>query len=128
MGGDPFAGHDQRQQPVTRNHVRHHAEPVARFSQAMHDNDTAIKRFLFTNMYRHYKLNRMTSKGRRVVKDLFQLLISEPECLPTDWRQQAGQPNSEPTARLVAEYIAGMTDRYALDEHKRLFDLQARIS
>ena len=108
--------------------IRRHAEPVACFSQAMHDNDAAIKRFLFTNMYRHYKLNRMTSKGRRVVKDLFQLLISEPECLPTDWRQQAGQPNSEPTARLVAEYVAGMTDRYALDEHKRLFDLQARIS
>ena len=114
--------------PKSAASVRHHAEPVARFSQAMHDNDTAIKRFLFTNMYRHYKLNRMTSKGRRVVKDLFQLLIGEPECLPTDWRQQAGQPNSEPTARLVAEYIAGMTDRYALDEHKRLFDLQARIS
>ncbi len=108
--------------------IRSHVHPVASFSQVMNNNDAAIKNFLFENMYRHYKLNRMTSKGRRVVKDLFQLLLKEPECLPTEWRQCVGEPNSESTAWLVSDYIAGMTDRYALDEHKRLFDLQARIS
>jgi len=79
-------------------------------------------------MYRHYKLNRMTSKARRVVKDLFQLLVSEPECLPTEWRALTGKSNTAPTAQIVADYVAGMTDRYALDEHRRLFDVQARTS
>ncbi len=79
-------------------------------------------------MYRHYKLNRMTSKGRRVIKDLFGLLVAEPECLPTEWRLLAGKPDDQQTAQVVADYIGGMTDRFALDEHRRLFDLQARIS
>ena len=114
--------------PKNADDVRHHRDPVAGFSEAMRENDAAIKDFLFSNMYRHYKLNRMTSKGKRVVKDLFQLLLEEPECLPTEWRERAGAPYREPTAWLVADYIAGMTDRYALDEHKRLFDLQTRIS
>jgi len=114
--------------PKSAADVRNHDKPVAGFSEAMRSNDAAIKGFLFPNMYRHYKLNRMTSKGRRVVKDLFQLLLKEPECLPTEWREHAGDAESERTAWLVADYIAGMTDRYALDEHRRLFDLQARIS
>jgi dGTPase len=70
----------------------------------------------------------MTSKARRVVRELFDLLVSEPECLPTEWRARAGGPRQTATARLVADYIAGMTDRYALDEHRRLFDVQARTS
>lgn len=108
--------------------IRGHGKPIAGFSEAMRENDAAMKGFLFPNMYRHYKLNRMTSKGRRVVKDLFHLLLAEPECLPTEWRARAGAPGSEQTAWLVGDYIAGMTDRYAHDEHRRLFDLQARIS
>jgi len=89
----------------------------------MRGNDAALKRFLHENMYRHYKLNRMTSKGRRVVRDLFQLLVGEPECLPTDWRKAAAKPNTVTTAEVVCDYIAGMTDRFAVDEHRRLFDL-----
>lgn len=108
--------------------VRHYSHPVAGFSQEMRENDAALKKFLFENMYRHYKLNRMTSKARRVVKDLFNLLVEEPECLPTEWRKSAGKPGSQETAELVADYIAGMTDRHALDEHRRLFDVQARTS
>lgn len=108
--------------------VRRLGRPVAGFSAEMRDNDAGIKAFLFANMYRHYKLNRMTSKGRRVIKELFRLLIAEPECLPTEWRILAGAPESEQTAQVVADYLGGMTDRYALDEHRRLFDLQARIS
>ncbi|MAH83362.1 MAG: deoxyguanosinetriphosphate triphosphohydrolase [Rhodospirillaceae bacterium TMED8] len=114
--------------PKNVTDIRLHDQPVAGFSDEMRENDAAIKGFLFPNMYRHYKLNRMTSKGRRVVKDLFKLLVNEPECLPTNWRDDAHHPGSENTARIVADYIAGMTDRYALDEHRRLFDLQARIS
>ncbi len=114
--------------PKTPDDVRRLAQPVAGFSDKMRDNDKALKRFLFDNMYRHYKLNRMTSKARRVVKDLFGLLIQEPECLPTDWRKKANGAKSVETAEAVADYIGGLTDRAALDEHRRLFDLQARTS
>lgn len=114
--------------PKTAADIRALCEPVARFSESMRANDKALKSFLFENMYRHYKLNRMTSKGRRVVKDLFQLLLDEPECLPTEWRVRADKPGSRETAELVCDYIADMTDRLALDEHRRLFDLQSRTS
>ncbi|MCZ6608324.1 MAG: deoxyguanosinetriphosphate triphosphohydrolase [Alphaproteobacteria bacterium] len=114
--------------PATADDIRHCGQPVAGFSDGMGENEAALKAFLFENMYGHYKLNRMTSKARRVVKDLFRLLVDEPECLPTEWRCQAGAPGSAATAQLVADYIAGMTDRSALDEHRRLFDVQARTS
>jgi dGTPase len=114
--------------PTSADDVRHLKRPVAGFSPTMRENDAALKKFLFENMYRHYKLNRMTSKARRVVKDLFQLLVEEPECLPTEWRRKTHGPGTVATAQLVADYVAGMTDRYALDEHRRLFDVQARTS
>ena len=118
----------EQSQAETANDVRLLGRPIAGFSDQMRENDASIKKFLFENMYRHYKLNRMTSKGRRVIKELFHLLVAEPECLPTEWRVLAGQPGHEQTAQLVADFLGGMTDRYALDEHRRLFDLQARIS
>lgn len=108
--------------------VRHLRRPVAGFSDEMREWDAALKKFLFDNMYRHYKLNRMTSKARRVVKDLFCLLIREPECLPTEWRAKAEGPETQATAQHLCDFIAGMTDRYAGEEHRRLFDLHARTS
>jgi dGTPase len=77
-------------------------------------------------MYRHYRVNRMTSKARRVVQDLFRLLTAEPQILPPEWQRLAGAPDGPETARVVADYIAGMTDRFAMDEHRRLFDLHER--
>ena len=115
-------------EPDGADAIRNLGGPVAGFSAVMAENDRALKAFLFENMYRHYKLNRMTSKARRVARDLFKLLIEEPECLPTEWREKASGPKTEATAQLVADYIAGMTDRHALDEHRRLFDVQARTS
>ena len=114
--------------PASADAVRRAGTPVVGFSEAMQRNDVALKTFLFANMYRHYKLNRMTSKARRLVKDLFQLLVAEPGCLPTGWRRRAGAPATTETARVVADYIAGMTDRFAADEHRRLFDVQSRAS
>lgn len=114
--------------PKTAEEIRHLSAPVAQFSETMRANDKALKKFLFENMYRHYQLNRMTSKARRVVKDLFQLLLTEPECLPTEYRDHAGKANSKQTAELVCDYVASMTDRLAQDEHLRLFDLQSRSS
>ena len=96
--------------------------PVAAFSDGMRNNDRALKDFLFERMYRHYRVNRMSSKARRVVHDLFGLYLAEPECLPGEWRGLAAGPDDPHTARVAADYLAGMTDRYALDEHHRLFD------
>jgi dGTPase len=118
----------ERLSPRTAADIRNHRAPVAAFSAAMQENDRALKSFLFDNMYRHYKLNRMTSKARRLVRDLFRLFVDEPGCLPTDWRRLAAGPGEVRTARVVADYIAGMTDRFAGDEHRRLFDVQSRAS
>ena len=101
--------------------IRALGRPVAAFSKDMAENDRALKAFLFERMYRHDRVNHMSAKARRVVRDLFNLFLAAPERLPGDWRQQAGSPNSPVTARLAADYIAGMTDRYALEEHRRLF-------
>jgi dGTPase len=115
-------------QPASPAEIRHSSAPVVAFSSEMQENDQALKKFLFERMYRHYKLNRMSSKAKRVVRELFQLLIAEPGCLPTEWQRSAGAPHSLETARVVCDYIAGMTDRYALDEYRRLLDVQSRSS
>jgi len=112
----------------TATDVRNFDRPLAGFSEKMRNYDSQIKRFLFENMYRHYRLNRMTSKARRVVKSLFQLFLNEPECLPVEWRKLASEPGHVITAQVVADYVAGMTDRFAMDEHRHLFDLQSRSS
>lgn len=114
----------ERLQPGSPEEVRRLGEPLVAFSAEMRENDRALKRFLFQHMYRHYLVNRMTSKARRVVKDLYALLWHEPECLPPDWQASCDGKCGAATARAVADYIAGMTDRNALDEHRRLFDLQ----
>jgi dGTPase len=100
--------------------IRHRNQPVIAFSAAMTENDRALKRFLFTRMYRHDRVKAMTEVGRRVVRDLFDLYLPHPERLPEEWRVEAAGRSKRETARLVCDYIAGMTDRYALDEHNRL--------
>jgi dGTPase len=99
--------------------------PVIGFSPGMYEYDRELRGFLFDRMYRHYRVNRMASKAHRIVQELFTLLLAEPQCLPTEWRQQTHGAGTLPTARIVADYIAGMTDRFALDEHYRLFDRHA---
>jgi dGTPase len=108
--------------PVSSDDVRDYGAPLVGFSEPLESDNKALKEFLFERMYRHYRVNRMTSKARRVVSDLFTLYVDEPECLPAEWRVGAEQPDRTLRARHVADYIAGMTDRFALDEHRRLFD------
>jgi dGTPase len=102
--------------------IRGLGAPVVAFSPALAGEAKGLRDFLFQHMYRHYRVNRMASKARRIVQELFQLLFAEPQCLPTEWRQLAENADASARARVVADYIAGMTDRYALDEHRRLFD------
>ena len=103
--------------------IRALGRPVVGFSPAMTATDRTIKAFLYKRMYEHWHLNRSHSKARRVVMDLFGLLFAEPNCLPPPWRERAEAAERPARARIVADYIAGMTDRFALDEHRRLFDL-----
>ena len=109
-------------QPADVAAIRSLDRPVASFSAELQTADRSVKAFLHEQMYRHWRRNRMTSKARRVVADLFRLLFAEPDCLPTEWRRRAERPDVRGRARVVADYIAGMTDGYALDEHRRLFD------
>ena len=112
--------------PRSADDIRRAGGPVVAFSATMRTHDRALKAFLFERMYRHWRVNRMASKARRVVRDLFGLLVAEPNCLPTDWQAQVDGPGTARAVRVVADYVAGMTDRFALDEHTRLFDVHAR--
>ena len=112
--------------PGDADELRALGSPVVAFSEAMREKDRALKAFLFERMYRHYRVNRMGSKVRRVVRDLFEHYLAEPDCLPDEWRDQAAGAEAAARARLVADYIAGMTDRYALEEHHKLFDIYTK--
>ena len=106
--------------------IRHAGKAVMAFSPGMAADLETIRGFLFTNMWRHYKVNRMTSKARRVVTELFELFMSETNTLPTEWQTHEGQPVAgmaeADRARVIADYIASMTDRYAMLEYQRLFE------
>ncbi len=111
----------------TANDIRAADTPLIAFSSTMVSDMECLRKFLFTHMWRHFKVNRMTSKAKRVVTDLFVLFMSEPNTLPSDWQfsDNTSLTAHTPTnrARVIADYIASMTDRYAIIEHQRLFDL-----
>ncbi|HUK60393.1 MAG TPA: deoxyguanosinetriphosphate triphosphohydrolase [Stellaceae bacterium] len=110
---------------VQADDIRALGKPVVAFSADMRANDRALRTFLMERMYRHYRVRRMAVKARRIVGELFQALSAEPLCLPTEWRAQTEGAGPAERALVVADYIAGMTDRFALDEHYRLFDRYA---
>jgi dGTPase len=95
--------------------------PLIRFSPKMREETSALKRFLYANLYRHYKVNRMRVKASRIVRELFEAFMTDPVLLPFDYKVAEGDPMKQ--ARKIADYIAGMTDRYAIREHKRIFSL-----
>jgi dGTPase len=98
------------------------AGPVIGFSREMVDVNQAVKEFLFERMYRHWRVNRMTHKARMVTAALAGLLLRRPDLLPDDWRRRAGTAESAQAAGVVRDYVAGMTDRYAMEEFSRLTD------
>jgi len=82
-----------------------------------------LRHFLNTRLYHDYRVNRMTSKARRIVADLFDQFFAEPDTLPTEWQVRIGGEGPSGTKpRVIADYIAGMTDRFAIAEHQRFFD------
>ena len=95
--------------------------PLIRFSDAMRAETTALKRFLHANLYRHYQVNRMRVKASRIVHELFDAFMTDPVLLPPDYQVASGDTMKQ--ARKIADYIAGMTDRYAIKEHRRIYSL-----
>jgi dGTPase len=82
---------------------------------------TALKRFLHANLYRHFQVNRMRVKASRIVHELFDAFMTDPVLLPPDYQVASGDAMKQ--ARKIADYIAGMTDRYAIKEHRRIYSL-----
>ena len=100
--------------------VRALGTPVVAFSAEMRHHDRALKAFLYERMYRHFRVTQMSQKAHRVVHDLFALYLAEPQSLPGEWSRLTAGPDDQQTARVAADYLAGMTDRFALEEHRRL--------
>ena len=103
--------------------VRVHQEPLIQFSEKIRIKNLEIKRFLRDHLYQHYKVHRMTVRADRIVKGLFEAFIEDPLLMPHEKNQQKilKQEDEQQLARRVADYVAGMTDRYAINEHNRLF-------
>jgi dGTPase len=117
-------------QPRTIDEVRSHAKPLAMLSEEVRAEHLELKTFLREHVYRHYKVLRMTSKARRTLQQLFEAFFKDVSLMPTEHRDAALQAETAHgvagRARAVADYIAGMTDRYAILEHRRLFEPSER--
>jgi dGTPase len=108
----------------TSDDVRHVPQPLVGFSQTMEHKNAELKLFLLEHLYRHYRVIRMAEKARRIIHDLFKAYADTPRQLPPSF---ATRMTAEGTPRVICDYIAGMTDRFALEDHRKLFDPQARV-
>ena len=105
--------------------VRSLGKPLVAFSAEMMDDLGELRAFLHSRMYRHFRVNRSRSQARRIIAELFELFVAEPGTLPDGWRErhEAKGGDEAAEARVICDYIAGMTDRYAIEEHRKLFNL-----
>jgi dGTPase len=106
--------------------VRSRPAPLLTFSEAVRAEHLELKRYLRENLYKHYRVLRMTTKARRVVRELFDAMLGDVDLMPPEHQEVARRLESaegrDGRARAVADYIAGMTDRFAILEHRRLFE------
>jgi dGTPase len=116
--------------PADVEAVRARSEPLLTFGAEVGAEHLELKRYLREHLYRHYKVLRMTTKARRVVRELFDAMLGDVDLMPTEHQEAARRMEAEAgrpgLARAVADYIAGMTDRFAILEHQRLFDPSER--
>ena len=112
--------------PDSIDAVRHYGDALITFSDKMREKNLELKRFLRTHLYRHYRVHRMSAKAARTVNALFEAYIDDPRLMPMEAQQQLSQlellNGKDGRARAVADYIAGMTDRYAIAEYERTFN------
>ncbi|HEX4266763.1 MAG TPA: deoxyguanosinetriphosphate triphosphohydrolase, partial [Steroidobacteraceae bacterium] len=113
-------------QPGSIEEVRSQPKPLIALSDAAREEHGELMQFLRERLYRHYKVLRMTAKARRVLQELFEAFLTDIQLMPPEHREAAARGETAQgaagRARAVADYIAGMTDRYAILEHRRLFD------
>lgn len=107
--------------PKSADELRRAGEPLVGFSPPMAEADRAIKRFLFKNMYRHPRAIDVWERAREAISRLFPAFFDKPSLMPVEWAAAAASRSGAERATVVADYIAGMTDRYALGECRRLF-------
>jgi dGTPase len=103
--------------------VRTLGHALVAFSRDMVEDLAQLRAFLMERMYRHWRVNRTRSQARRILSEMFQLFMAEPDVLPTEWYARAEGRDEAGRARVVCDYIAGMTDRFAIEEHRKLFHL-----
>ena len=103
--------------------VRELGKPLIQFGAQMRENNKVLQGFLSLKMYRHARVLEIMERAQRVIRDLFNAYMNDEKLLPADWREDHPISDQSRYARQVCDFIAGMTDRYALDQHKRLFDL-----
>lgn len=108
--------------PRSADDVRCAAAPVSAFSRDVGEEDCAIKSFLKRRMYRHSRVMKVMDEAAHVVRDLFARYSARPQDMPAEWGEHLSERDEAARARHIADFIAGMTDRYALAEHARLFD------
>ena len=109
----------ERTGPVSLDEVRA-APRLIDFSPETRHEQQQLKDFLSANLYRHFRVNRAAAKARRIVRELFQVFEKEPRLLPPEFQAQLERDGP----RAIADYVAGMTDRYAIREHRRLFAVE----
>ena len=108
--------------PATANDIRQAGRPIVAFSAATAESEASVKRFLLPRLYRHDRLMAVRSDAEAVIRDLFGRFVSDVAAIPEEWRTGLDASDPARTARRAADYIAGMTDRFALLEHRRLFE------
>jgi dGTPase len=108
--------------PKDVSDIRRAPQPVVSFSDPMRALNQETRDFLFGRMYRHWRVNRTALKSKRALQVMFSLLHGGPDMLPPAWAARAGEPGSAAAARTVCDWLAGMTDKFALEEHRRLTD------
>jgi dGTPase len=107
----------------TADEVRGLDHALVAFSPDMAEDLARLRQFLHTKMYRHWRVNRTRSQARRILAEMFDLFLAEPDVLPTVWFEKSQNRDEAGRARVVCDYIAGMTDRFAIEEHRKLFHL-----
>jgi dGTPase len=108
----------------TAEDVRLLGRPLVTFSSDMAEDLGRLRLFLHHRMYRHYRVNRTRSQARRILADMFRLFMAEPDVMAPEWFDRVHGQDEATRARTICDYIAGMTDRYAIEEHRRLFNLE----
>ena len=115
------------EKPQSAAEVRGLNIPIVAFSEAMARKDDTLKQFLFRHMYRHRDVMREVDKAKRVIQDLFNHFLANVDDLPAEWRRQAKDEDETKFARVITDYIAGMTDNYALKCHEGIFKVDTKI-